>query len=136
MVGYDFELDQAFRVYEGSAKEYTSELEAEAGSSGKPEELDEVFATWPDGHRARISQLTRHDLSELKEKSENSSTRRVTPPLWTGKTQSGDIILVKPRVDRSVLVSVYVNGKQKLQVDVKHCPTQEDRTWWWWSRWW
>ena len=74
-----------------------------------------VVARWPDGHEHTISGLTYGRLGEMMRVSHGASASQ--GPLWEGvHSQTNHKITVAQRVDRQLLVSVYEQSRQILQV--------------------
>ena len=71
-------------------------------------------AVWEDGTTHEVAELTSLAAQSINEDPASKATLSIH---WSGRTQEGYPVVVKDRSDRSLLVSCYVSGKQKLQID-------------------
>ena len=79
-------------------------------------EEDEIWGIWPDGLEAPLG-VTWKDYA-LRTPNMQSNSPNAQGPLYERENLSKHIVVVKQRVDRGVLVSVYEQGKQILQVSL------------------
>ena len=119
IVGYDNEFCMAWRMKAGadiSAKELAQEM-------FKPEDAlatDAPMAKFADGSVHHVSDLTCAELDEMKTDSDQRRLRAAVPCFFRGiHKDTHHEIVVKTRADRCLLVSMYEQGRQVLQVNPK-----------------
>jgi hypothetical protein len=97
---------------------------------GLPIDLDEcrklgkVVANWPDGHSATIDAMTVDDLLQVLS---SSKAGKGPGDLWCmTHTETQNIVTIKQKVDRSLLIVVYDQKKQVCMVKANLFGTVED----------
>jgi hypothetical protein len=86
---------------------YPIEVSEDAGASDAP-----VEARWPDGHVAVVTEMT-HGALRLASRGSNVALSQGL--VWEGEhEQSRHRVTVQQRVDRSLLLSMYEQGRQIL----------------------
>jgi hypothetical protein len=115
--GFDTEVRNAFRCKAESMdkKELAIDMYKPEGAASH----DPVCAKWSDGMQHSISDITCGDFDKLMGGRESDK-----PPskifFDEEMKDTHHRVTVKPRPDRSLLVSMYEQGKQILQIPVKH----------------
>ena len=111
--GFDNQVKLGWRVKSDDPdgiKEWSLPVTVPAG--GAP--TDPITVTYPDGTEQTVHEFTLSQLAGLE------VGRKAEPPLWQGshKTTHHKLV-IDQRVDRLLLLSLYEQGKQVLQVGVK-----------------
>ena len=114
--GFDTEVRSAFRCTAESMdkKELATEMYKPEGAASH----DPVCAKWSDGMQHLISDISCSDLDKLL--GGRASDKAPSKVFFDEEMKdTHHRVTVKPRLDRSLLVSMYEQGKQVLQIAVK-----------------
>ena len=105
-------------IGKGSFKEPSFPLESDA----RADELDLATATWHDGHEHTVPGLTHRRLRLLK------SRVAAVGELWSGTVASTQHkVTLQQRVDRALLLSMYEQSRQVLQIRLDKFVTIENQ---------
>lgn len=113
--GFSEELQSAWRkpaLRPNAPQELTHDLRIMPGA----QDTDCIVAFFPDGTHHEITDLTVQQWRQLRQLRRDGPRRNV---LWSGeRLDTHEKVEVKPRADRSKLMSIFCMGKQILQVRV------------------
>ena len=87
---------------------------AEKKLKPQDDDLAPPIARWSDGSQHQVAELT--SLAARTMNDAPVPTQRASTVYYEARTNSGAPVVVKDRADRGLLVSMYLSGKQVLQV--------------------
>lgn len=109
--GWAQDLKNAFRQLPNQRKELAIEIAPNAGSLTEP-----IVAVFKDGSRSTIADITYEEYLDAMA----CPRKRVAEDHWSGEhITTKHALKIRTRADRGLLISLYEQGRQVCQVDVK-----------------
>lgn len=105
LYGFDYELKAAWRTTPRDTIEHTSDIFVKPGAADD----DMVFARFDDGEEKEVAGVLVKDFREMMQRP--AKRRHASTLVWSATCDEGELV-VRPRTDRTKLMSLYLNNKQ------------------------